>query len=283
MRPARCELDRALTGAALLAAACIGVGGSSAVQVSRTTVTPASGTAAVRYVANAGVLVQAEGASFLIDAPIRDGLVPYATSPIDERAHLEQATGPYANVDAILITHFHDDHFNADAVAAHLASNAKAVLLSSPEVVERVRLAYPGLPSARLRALLPERGQSVATTIAGVVVRVLGMRHNPSRRYPEQHIGFLVGEVAPVLHVGDADPRPDNFGSLRGAPKADLALLPFWYLSEDTTRAMVRDVIAPRRMAAMHVPPRDAASVTAALQNAHVPAVVLGVPGTAVR
>ena len=106
MRPARRELDRALTGAALLAAACIGVGGASAVQVSRTTVTPASGRAAVRYVANAGVLVEAEGASFLIDAPIRDGLVPYATSPIDERAHLEQATGPYANVDAILITHF---------------------------------------------------------------------------------------------------------------------------------------------------------------------------------
>jgi len=278
------ERGQAAAGALLLAAAYICVGGAAAAQVSRTAADRASShTPALRYVANAGVLVRTEGASFLIDAPIRDGIVPYATSAVDERAHLEQATGPYASVDAILITHFHDDHFNADAVAAHLVSNTRAVLLSSPEVVERVRAAAPHLPGARLRAMLPARGQSLTTTIAGVSVRVLGMRHNPSRRYPEQHMGFLVGEEAPVLHVGDADPRPDNFGSLRGLPQADLALLPFWYLSEDSTRAMVHAVIEPRRMAAMHVPPNDVASVTAAFRDAGVPAVVLGVPGTAIR
>ena len=278
------ELRWAITGALLLSAAYTGDGGSGAAQLSRTAAGPAPSKAPVlRYVANAGVLIRTEGASFLIDAPIRDGIVPYATSPIDERMHLEHATGPYASVDAILVTHFHDDHFNADAVAAHLVSNPRAVLLSSPEVIERVRTVAPQVPGARLRAMLPERGQSLTTTIAGVPVRVLGMRHNPSRRYPEQHVGFLVGKETPVLHVGDADPRPDNFGSLRGLPKADLALLPFWYLSEDTARAMVDDVIAPRRMAAMHVPPNDVASVTAALVDAGVPAVVLGVPGTAIR
>ena len=85
----------------------------------------------VHYVANAGVLVEIERTRLLIDAPIREGIPPYATSAPEERERLEQARPPYERVDAILITHWHEDHFSAEAVAAHLARNARAVLVSS--------------------------------------------------------------------------------------------------------------------------------------------------------
>ena len=58
------------------------------------------------------------GRRFLIDAPIREGLAPYATSPAAERASLEGARAPYADVDAILITHWHEDHFSPEAVTS---------------------------------------------------------------------------------------------------------------------------------------------------------------------
>lgn len=235
----------------------------------------------VRYVANSGMLVSVSGRRFLIDAPIRDGIAPYATSSTAERALLEGARGPYEAVDAILITHWHEDHFNAEAVAAHLSSSPRTIIVSSPEVVERVWAAVPGLPAARIRAVLPAPGQSEQVDVGGVAVHVLRIRHNPSRRLPEQHVGFLIGGPAPVLHVGDADPAADNFTVLKSLPSVDLALLPFWYVADEGNRRIVTQAIRPRRLVAMHVPPGDAEKVAAGLRAAKVGAVIAAVPGAA--
>ena len=245
--------------------------------------TPVPSPPAIRYVANAGVLVTVEGHRFLIDAPIRDGIPPYATSPADERARLESASAPYDGVDAILITHWHEDHFSPEAVAAHLTRNGRAVLVSSPEVVARVRAVAAHLPVQRLRGILPAPGQFEAVTVGPVTVRVLRIRHNPTRRLPEQHVGFLIGEAAPVLHVGDADPAADNFGLLRQLPKVDVALLPFWYVLDDASRRFVAEAIGPRGIVAIHLPPADAADVTRRLRAAGVNVRLPPEPGSAIR
>jgi L-ascorbate metabolism protein UlaG (beta-lactamase superfamily) len=234
----------------------------------------------VRHVANAGMLVTVSGRRLLIDAPIREGVSPYATSSRDERAQLEGALPPYADVDAILITHWHEDHFSADAVAAHLASSPRTVLVSSPEVVDRVRAVAPNLPASRFRATLPDPGASAVVDVRGLPVHVLRIRHNPTRRLPEQHVGFLIGGASPILHVGDADPKADDFAVMKGLPAVDLACLPFWYVTDEANRRMVADVIRPRRIVAMHVPPRDAVQVDSQLRAAGVSAIVAATPGT---
>ena len=224
----------------------------------------------LRYVANAGMLIDVDRRAFLVDAPIRDGISPYATSPAAERNRLEMALPPYDRVDAILITHWHEDHFNAEAVAAHLAHNPRAVLVSSPEVVDQVRRVAPDLASSRLQSVLPPPGGSEAVRVAGVPVHVLRIRHNPTRRLPEQHVGFLIGDSAPVLHVGDADPTAGNFVRLRALPAVDVALLPFWYVLDEASRRFVTESIRPRRIAAIHLPPGDSATVEAALRAAGI-------------
>jgi L-ascorbate metabolism protein UlaG (beta-lactamase superfamily) len=234
----------------------------------------------VRYVANSGMLVTVSGRRFLIDAPIRDGIPPYATSSAAERTLLEGARAPYDAVDAILITHWHEDHFSAEAVAAHLAGNPVTILVSSPEVVDRVRSAAPGLPASRFLAVLPAPGGSEQIDVGGVPVQVLRIRHNPARRLPEQHVGFLIGSEAPALHVGDADPAADNFTLLRSLPRIDLAFLPFWYVADEANRRFVADSIRPRRIVAMHIPPGDSKQVEASLRAGKTGAAVASVPGS---
>jgi len=242
---------------------------------------PGGAATEVRYVANSGMLVAVSGRRFLIDAPIRDGIPPYAVSAAAERSLLEGARSPYDEVDAILITHWHEDHFSPEAVAAHLSNSVRTVLISSPEVVDRVRGVAPGLSASRLRAVLPSPGRSEAVDVGGVPVHVLRLRHNPARRLPEQHVGFLIGGPAPVLHVGDADPAADNFTVLESLPRVDLALVPFWYVSDEGNRGVVARSIRPRRLVAMHVPPGEAPQVAASLRAANVEAAVASVPGTA--
>jgi L-ascorbate metabolism protein UlaG (beta-lactamase superfamily) len=231
---------------------------------------------AVRHVANSGMLVEAASRRF------RDGIPPYATSSAAERALLEGARGPYAGVAAILITHWHEDHFSAEAVAAYLTNSPNTILVSSPEVVDRVRAVARGLPASRLRGVLPMPGHSLPIEVGGVVVHVLRIRHNPTRRLPEQHVGFLIGGTAPVLHVGDADPKADNFALLKALPAIDLAFLPFWYLSDADNRRMVADAIRPRRTVAMHVPPGDVTKVVDALRTGGAATVLASKPGAAI-
>jgi L-ascorbate metabolism protein UlaG (beta-lactamase superfamily) len=236
----------------------------------------------LRYVANAGMLLSLEGRKFLIDAPIREGIAPYATSPDDERKLLEGARAPYDNVDAILVTHWHEDHFSPEAVAAHLARNARAVLISSAEVADRVRAVAPNLDASRLRAVVPQPGESQQVDVGGVAVRVLRIRHNPTRRLPAQHVGFLIGTAQPVLHVGDADPTAANFALLRSLPAVDLALLPFWYVQSEASRRMVAESIKPKRIVGMHLPPPEWLAVSEKLRAAGVHVVLPRDPGTAV-
>ena len=49
---------------------------------------------AVRYVANAGMLVTVDGHDLLIDAPIRQGIPPYPVSDPEQRRRLESALAP---------------------------------------------------------------------------------------------------------------------------------------------------------------------------------------------
>ena len=174
------------------------------------------------------MLVTVDGHDLLIDAPIREGIAPTPPVAPEERRRLEAAEPPYDRVEAILITHWHEDHFSAEAIAAHLSANARATLISSPEVIAQMRLAgaAPGArPAARV---LPAPGQSRTDSRRRPAVRVLRIRHNPTRRLPEQHVGFLIGERSTVLHVGDADPAADNFALLATLPRVDVALLPYW-------------------------------------------------------
>jgi L-ascorbate metabolism protein UlaG (beta-lactamase superfamily) len=261
-----------MSAATLLALACV---------IAQARAVPAP--LAVRYVANAGVLLTIDGRKILIDSPIRDGIPPYTRPSADERARLEAARPPYDGIAAILITHWHEDHFSPDAVAAHLRSSPGTVMISSGEVVDRVRAAAPDLPAARFRPTTPAPGASTIVELERLRVHVLRIRHNPTRRLPAEHVGFLVQGTKTALHVGDADPAADNFSVLAGLPPVDVALVPFWFLTDaGTATATVARVIRPQHRVGLHLPREDAEKTARALEERGLRATLLRAPGAIV-
>ena len=183
----------------------------------------------LRYVANAGMLIDVDRRAFLVDAPIRDGISPYATSPAAERNRLEMALPPYR-------PRGRDPHH---ALARGPFQRGGCGGTSGAQPARGVGFVAGGRGSGAPRRTGPgpvrvcsrycrRQVDSEAVRVAGVPIHVLRIRHNPTRRLPEQHVGFLIGDSAPVLHVGDADPTAGNFVRLRALPAVDVALLPFW-------------------------------------------------------
>ena len=126
----------------------------------------------VRYIANTGLLFTSGTTRLLVDALVRDGIPPYATPDAAERNRLEAAEPPFAGVHAVLVTRWHEDHFSAEAVAAHLVRDPRAVVVSSHEVTERVKRAAVAL-GHRLRPVTPPPGQAEAVDIGRLRVHVL--------------------------------------------------------------------------------------------------------------
>jgi L-ascorbate metabolism protein UlaG (beta-lactamase superfamily) len=224
--------------------------------------TPAPGAAApagvrrppltVTHLANAGVLLAAGDRRLIIDGLFGEGLPDYPAVSPARRVELERGGPPFAGIDAVLATHAHRDHFDAEAVARHLRANPHAVFVGGAEAQRRVRETAGGEElAARLRG-----GAGTTVEVApGLVVKVLALPHGPTRN-PAENVALLVSLAGhQVLHVGDAA-FDDTSVDAAGIPalRLDLAILPYWFFLGDDSRATVRRAVRARRILLVHAP-----------------------------
>ncbi len=223
----------------------------------QTLATPASAAALeVTYLANEGFMIAGGGRKVLIDALFGEGLKGYAAVSPAQRALLEQARAPFANVDAVFATHFHGDHFNAEPVLAHLTNNPQAFFFSTPQAADKLRATgkFDAIKT-RVIAALPKEGERIHTEHRGIDVQLLNIHHGRTR--PVENLGFIIELGGKrILHIGDSEAEPAVFQKYEIAiARIDVAFLPTWYFESDGWRRAVREQIQPRHIVVMHVPP----------------------------
>ena len=211
----------------------------------------------VTYIANEGFLLRSEGSTVLIDALHRGEIEMYA-KPSERTLHdLESAVGEFASVDLILVSHYHRDHFKAESVASHMSANPGARLISSPQVVEEVRrAASKEINSDSAYPMTPGRAKF---RLADVDLELFRLSHGSGRFAKIQNLGqiFVVGGIK-FLHIGDAEIIAENFSVHKLAKnRIDYAFIPYWFLTDAEGRRIVNEIIRPRRVIAMHIPPAE--------------------------
>ncbi len=230
------------------------------------------------YLANEGFLVRSGEHKLLIDAFVVEPYSIYAAVPPEIQAELLAGRAPFDGIDLALASHVHPDHFQPGPAAAFLGGHPETELCSSPQVLEKLRAELQGAPALeRARELLPEDGGRLAWERDGIRIELLRLPHAGGERTRDvQNLGHRI-ELggASLLHVGDADVGAEELARYALAPgSSDVALVPYWWLSDAEGIRRARELTGARTLVAVHVPPGELAEVKRALASLD-PAVVL--------
>lgn len=164
----------------------------------------------VRFLGHATTVVEINGVRILTDPFLRSRLGPLVRhGPLPDPAELD--------VDVVVISHGHADHFDLPSLAALPGRPAIVVPRGLGEIVDRE-------PSLRGDVIEVAAGQSL--DVAGVTIRAVPARHWISPRAPRaEPVGYVLDGGPRVYFAGDTGPF-DGMRALAGA--VDVALLPVW-------------------------------------------------------
>jgi L-ascorbate metabolism protein UlaG (beta-lactamase superfamily) len=209
----------------------------------------------IRYLANEGVLLSLPEGTALIDGLFRDGLPEYPVVEGATRDSLERGLGAFGEIDLVLVTHVHRDHFHALAVERHLIENPRAHLVASRQVADSVRLL--GSEYARIEARVhpvdASPGRVEELEVAGIPIRALGIAHPPSRNQPVEHLAYVVGRERAVAHLGDLGLGSAGIETLEAGKGAAVALVPYWILDGEESVRRIEEALQPGCVIGFHV------------------------------
>lgn len=218
----------------------------------------------VTYIANEGVLLSSGDKQVLIDGLHREYKPDYLFPSPALLKKLETAESPFDQIDLVLVSHIHLDHYHPQSLGLHLKNNPKATLVSSQQVVEGVEKEFADYPSikSRIKTITPSWKEKNDLNISGIDLTILGLRHGTEKFYGIQNLGHIIGLGGKkFLHIGDAEWSVENFEKFRLAEeRIDIAFIPYWFLLYKPGQSIVRDYIKPRHIVAVHIPPGEAES-----------------------
>lgn len=217
----------------------------------------------VTYIANAGFLVESSGKKILIDALFKNGWNTYLTPADSIVSKIVNQQSPFNNVNLMLITHDHADHFNDSMVVAYLNNNSENILIA-PTLVTTAILKNPGFKNKNQVVELDKRKpEKCDTTINGIRIRSFFILHDS--RPQIEHVSYLIdiGDIK-VFHSGDSNGSDSaEFEKLQlQKEKIDLALLNFygfWNTKEE--RLFMEKYILPEKISLIHIPPKEIKSI----------------------
>ena len=223
----------------------------------------------VVFLAGEGFMVSCGHSKVLIDALFDlnagEGKPPRAHDhlPPDGIAKLAGAGRPFDKVDAVLVTHAHDDHFTSRCTADYMRANGWAVLAGPAGVIDSLS-GYPWLEDEageRLITVDVPAGRIDTMIIDGLTIYALGIRHTGCEKGagPDSpcidHVAWLVeAEGCRILHLGDARAGAEEFEQFSWLPglEIDIAFVPFWFLQKAGGVDVISSLIAPKTVVLMH-------------------------------
>jgi L-ascorbate metabolism protein UlaG (beta-lactamase superfamily) len=213
----------------------------------------------ITYICNAGVMVELKDHKILIDGLCNSNIPLYKNPPAEIRERIVSGTAPFDNIEVLLFTHHHSDHFDPVTTALFLKEQPNAPVISSPETIARLNFQFPDIEKERLIIQDIPLGGIGSLQMKGLTIQSLAMQHDGNEYQDVLNLAYLIEAAGMrILHVGDAKPISISYIDLNlTALNIDLLLAPFPYVGLFSGRLLIEKYIRPKKIAAIHLPVRE--------------------------
>ena len=217
------------------------------------------------YLANSGVMIEHGETKVVFDPLFRNGFNYYELVPADMEAALLAGEPPFDGIDAVFISHNHEDHFEPALVLGWLRKNVELQLYGPEQAVATIRrlISEPDDEVLhRLHGVLLENGGPATDIEVGpLLIEAIRVPHSgwPERHRHIENVVFRVtlDESSTVMHFGDATVRDEHFAPQAGhwqERHTHLALPPYWFFDSTSGRRVLEEHIRADHTIGVHVP-----------------------------
>ncbi len=213
----------------------------------------------VTHVAIEGFLFSSGGFKVLIDV-LWPRLDTYTKPPQKVLNKVISGKKPFNDINLVIASHSHSDHFGAEPVIRFLDNNPKTVFVSSGFVVDKIRK-YPEsykIHKSRIKEVTPAWNSSKKLRIDGIDLRFLSLNHNaPGEKAKYLTLGTLIkigGKK--FLHLADhiPDSNSEYFETFQlQKENIDVLFADDHFLTSFAGQAILNKYIAPKKIVVMHI------------------------------
>jgi len=230
------------------------------------------------FVGNEGVVLRIGERTIAIDAFFGDGAGIFASTPPEVIRSLETAQAPFDDINLILATHHHRDHFNPVSVGTHLLANPKTEFLSTRLALELMETRFYRFTEVADRVHVAEPAAGDPELIEIADVRVLAFHLSHGIKYGDiEHLGMVIEtDDRRVVHLGDGiiDERGLRENGILGLG-LDVGVLPFWFFTYPYGRRLIKGPLRCKQMFGVHIPSTEADEIVAAMAESEPAAIPL--------
>ena len=183
---------------------------------------------------------------------------PNIDPPEEVIQRIVNAEPPFDNINLVIATHSHTDHFSADLVRDHLRNNERAVFVSSPDAVRQIKQLGDEFDE-RLIAVNLARGESSHLSVNGIDLDCLYITHGIASILNigvvitvDDYTFFHSGDMSIDNMAEDAVSLADLQGYGLDQKGIDLALLPINIFVVDEGVTLIENGIHARYVSPVH-------------------------------
>lgn len=224
------------------------------------------------YIANCGFLVEMDSQKIIIDGLFKLGHNRYPTPDTSTQRLLVSNQYPFDDINLILVSHTHVDHFDKDMVTRCMLNNQSARLICPQQVIDCLSENSDTFNNIRTRIIVctPDCDTSQLINIDNLEIWACRLPHIGGDRFKDtQHIAFLIsGKGKSIFHSADIDPfKTDKYNGIKISDlNVDIGLI-----NEDFGKiensGLTRDFINAKYNIAMHFPDSVAVGWLASLKG----------------